>query len=145
MLFSCELDRLVWNDTLMEVTVSDKPKSVLDVIGWCQELEQRLEKIEHSSGRIVASGQEKLKKDGLLMSPDGDKDRVVTIPIKFENEIEGVRKIIPSILAIDADSHANTRFDVYSENLTPAGFDLKISTWYDSKVHVIVISWIAIT
>jgi len=128
----------------LEAHVSDKPKSVLDVIGWCKELEHRLEALESSSGRILASGEEKLKKDEILINPKGDSTRNSTISIKFEKELEGVSEIIPSIVALDSDSRGNTIFDVYSENLSSTGFDLVVSTWSDSRINVIVIKWIAI-
>ena len=124
--------------------MSDKPKSVLDVIGWCKELEHRLEALESSSGRILASGEEKLKKDEILINPKGDSTRNSTISIKFGKELEGVSEIIPSIVALDSDSRGNTIFDVYSENLSSTGFDLVVSTWSDSRINVIVIKWIAI-
>ena len=130
--------------------MSDKPKSVLDVIGWCKELEQRLEALEAPkapgdvSGRILASGQEKLKKDETLINVKGGETRNTTISVKFEKELEGVSEIIPSIVALDSDSRGNTIFDVYSENLSSKGFDLVVSTWSDSRINMIVIKWIAI-
>ncbi len=124
--------------------MSDKPKSVLDVIGWCKELEQRLEALEGSSGRILAAGQEKLNKDETLMNVKGGDTRNTTISVKFEKELEGVSDIIPSIVALDSDSRGNTIFDVYTESISSHGFDLVVSTWNDSRINVIVIKWIAI-
>ena len=124
--------------------MSDKPKSVLDVIGWCKELEHRLEALESSSGGILASGQETLKKDETLINVKGGDTRDTTISVKFEKELEGVSDIIPSIVALDSDSRGNTIFDVYSKNLSSTGFDLIVSTWSDSRINVIVIKWIAI-
>jgi hypothetical protein len=124
--------------------LSDKPKSVLDVIGWCKELEHRLEALESSSGGILASGQETLKKDETLINVKGGDTRDTTISVKFEKELEGVSDIIPSIVALDSDSRGNTIFDVYPKNLSSTGFDLIVSTWSDSRINVIVIKWIAI-
>ena len=125
--------------------MSDKPKSVLDVIGWCKELEQRLEALESSSGGVLASGQETLKKDETLINVKGGDTRDTTISVKFETELEGVVDIIPSIVALDSDSRGNTTFDVYSKNISSTGFDLVVSTWSDSRINVIVIKWIAVS
>ena len=125
--------------------MSDKPKSVLDVIGWCKELEHRLEALESSSGGILASGQETLKKDETLINVKGGDTRDTTISVKFEKELEGVSDIIPSIVALDSDSRGNTIFDVYSKNLSSTGFDLIVSTWGNSRINVIVIKWIAVS
>ena len=125
--------------------MSDKPKSVLDVIGWCKELEHRLEALESSSGGILASGQETLKKDETLINVKGGDTRDTTISVKFEKELEGVSDIIPSIVALDSDSRGNTIFDVYTDNLSSHGFDLVVSTWGNSRINVIVIKWIAVS
>lgn len=124
--------------------MSDKPKSVLDVIGWCKELEQRLEALEGSSGRILASGEEKLKNALALKNPGNAEERNVAIAISFKDELSESYDILPSIVALDASGKSATRFDVYTKSHTPKGFDLVVSTWGDTSINIIVVRWVAL-
>lgn len=45
---------------------------------------------------------------------------------------------------IDADQAINTRIAVDAKDITQSGFIIEVSTWADSKVYGIGVSWIAV-
>jgi hypothetical protein len=122
---------------------NDDQKSVLDVIGWCKELEARLEKVEGISEIIIDSGEESYDQDPLLTSGN-DKKRTKRLKVKYHKEFKKVLEVIPSIQRIDTDALFNSRFDVKAENVTTSGFDLVIGTWYTTRLLEIRVKWFAI-
>src|SRR5262249_5986818 len=50
-----------------------------------------------------------------------------------------------SIANFDIEKVANARLTVITENVTNAGFDLVISTWADTRIWGVTVSWIAHT
>ena len=123
--------------------MSDKPKSVLDIIGCYKELETRLAKVEGIGEVIIDSGDVGFSQDPLLTSGE-NKKRQRTVKIKFGEKFKTVMEVIPSIKTLDSHHKCNVRIDVSAENITNEGFDLIITTWYDTMVWVINVKWYAI-
>ena len=74
---------------------------------------------------------------------DGDGDRKVIKPIKFEQRLETNPLVFVSLQSIDASQGHNLRFDLRAENVTTRGFDVVFSTWFDTKIASCSVSWFA--
>ena len=127
----------------MEAHVSEKSKSVLDFISWCEDLESRLEKLEDNGDIIIDSDEVSFNQDPLLSSGD-NKKRSHTVKIKYNKEFRKVLEVIPSIQRIDTDCDYNSRFDIKVEHITNTGFDLLIGTWRPTIIREIRIKWYAV-
>ena len=123
--------------------MSDKAKSVLDVIGWCQELESRLEKMESLGELCIDSGEVHYDQDPLLTSGE-NKERYHRVKVKYNINFKKVLEVIPSIQRVDTHYEINSRFGVKVENVTNKGFDLIVGTWYPTKLWEIEVKWYAI-
>ena len=122
---------------------NDDQKSVLDVIGWCKDLEARLKKVEGIGEIIIDSGEKRYEVDSLLSSGD-DKERVHIVKIKYKEQFKKVLDVIPSIQRLDTDGHFSSRFEIKADNITTSGFDLVIGTWLKTKIWDINVKWTAI-
>ena len=128
--------------TQLEVRVSDKPKSVLDVIAWCQSLEDRLAKVEKNGFQIIDIGSFEKKQQSKIM--DGSGDRSIIEHIEFKETLETVPQVFTSISGLDTDSKFNPRISVNAENITPEGCDIVMKTWGPSNVAYVKVSWIVL-
>jgi len=123
--------------------VDKKPESVLDVIGWCQELELRVEKMESIGELIIDSGEIHYDQDPLLSSGE-NKERSHKVKVQYNQEFKIILDVIPSIQRVDTHHDVNSRFAVKVENTSSKGFDIVIGTWSPSKLWEIKVKWYAI-
>ena len=123
--------------------MSEKPKSVLDVLARLQELETRLQTVESLGELVIDSGELSFDQDPLLSSGE-DKERSHRIKIKYNKNFVQVLAVIPSLERIDTDGHFSSRFDLRAENISATGFDLIVGTWYQTKIWDIRVKWYAI-
>ncbi|NQV89735.1 MAG: hypothetical protein HQ488_05405 [Parcubacteria group bacterium] len=123
--------------------MSDKPKSVLDVLAWCQSLENRLSSVEQVGEIIIDFGEERYEADSLLSSGE-NKARTHTVKIKYKEQFKKVLQVIPTIQRIDTDGNYSSRFEIKADNVTTSGFDLIIGTWEVTKIWDISVKWYAI-
>ena len=122
--------------------MSDKPKSVLDVLAWCQDLEQRLKCIEEDAIKIVAHGEVMETNHETLKNGSGE--RQVKKHISFQKALTAVPTIYTAISGLDTDSDFNTRIEVHALDVTRNGFNLIIRTWGPSNVPFVKAAWFAI-
>ncbi len=123
--------------------MSDKPKSVLDVIAWCQDLEGRLGKVEKYGEIVIDSGEKRFEADSLLSSGE-NKERTHIVKIKYKEQFKKVLEVIPTIQRVDTDGEYSSRFEIKADNITTSGFDLIIGTWEVTKIWDISVKWYAI-
>ncbi len=122
--------------------MSDKPKSVLDVIAWCESLEQRLAKVEKNGFQIIDIGSFEKNQQSKIM--DGSGDRSIIEHIEFKETLETVPQVFTSISGLDTDSKFNPRIVVNAENITTEGCDIVMKTWGPSNVAYVKVSWIVL-
>ena len=122
--------------------MSDKPKSMLDVIAWCQELEARLGKIEKGGFQIADVGEFVVDESRELNSGSGD--RSYKQEVLFEKELSAQPKIFTSISGLNVESSVNTAIKLETVNVTSKGAEIHIKTWKEATLPFVKVSWIAI-
>ena len=72
-------------------------------------------------------------------------DRSFVKHIKFDEQYETIPQVMASISGLDAGNEkaVTIRINVNVENINTSGFDLRISTWLDSMIFSVKISWIS--
>lgn len=71
-------------------------------------------------------------------------DRTVTRYVQFEEAFHAPPVVHLSISLLDLDHSVNPRLDLRAKSITSDGFQIAFSTWGDSKVARIRVSWMAI-
>jgi hypothetical protein len=122
--------------------MSDKPKSVLDIIAWCEDLEKRLQRIEHEGLVVVDSGEVTKNNDTNMKSGNGERTAIESI--SFKNELRTTPIVNVSLSGLNTDSDFNSRIEVKAENITTKGFDIVMRTWGPSNVHFVKVNWTAL-
>ena len=109
---------------------NDEQKSVLDVIGWCKDLETRLDKVEKekASAQHVETGSFCLENDPILTKDGADEKRVIT-KIQFKKPFDREPIFLPSILAFNTERKFESRLQVWADNITEKGADIVVRTW----------------
>ena len=123
--------------------MNDKPKSVLDVIAWCENLEKRVHKIETEGLVVLESGEFSRVFDTDMKNGSGERSSVETI--SFNQNLKHIPTVLTSISGLNTDSDFNSRIEAKAENITTTGFDLVMRTWRHSKVLFIKVNWIALS
>ncbi len=122
--------------------MSDNEKSVIDVIGWCQDLEQRLKRVEAIEKVCIQSGEVSKVNDPDLKKGEGERKSIEKI--SFDQEYANPPEVIVALSGINTGSDWNARLEVYAENITCQGSDIVIRTWRQSNVLYARVSWIAV-
>ena len=122
--------------------MSDKPKSVLDVIAWCEDLEKRVQRIENEGLVVVESGEASRVNDTAMKNGSGERTAIESIV--FKNELREPPTIQVSLAGLNTDSGFNSRIEVSAKNITLEGFDIVMRTWGPSNVHFVKVNWIAL-
>ena len=122
--------------------MSDKPKSVLDIIAWCQNLEARLNKLEKRGFQIADVGEFIVDESREINSGSGD--RSYKHEVLFENELSAPPKILTSLSGLNVESSVNTAIKLETVNVTSKGAEIHISTWKEATLPFVKVSWIAI-
>lgn len=123
--------------------MNDKPKSALDLIARCDEIEHRLQKVEKQSTQVVETGSVSLVKDPIL-SKEGHGDKIVGKKILFEEPFKAIPKIFPSITAFNLDRGFEARLEVTVDSVTKNEAEITIRTWRESRAYYVRIEWLAI-
>jgi len=123
--------------------MNDNPKSVLDVIGWCKDLENRLSKFEKTGFMITDVGE--FERDEEEEFIDGEGDRSITEHITFEEKLDTIPTIFTSLSGINSIAKHNTGIEVTAENVTKIGCDIVMNTWGLSRIPYVKVSWISLT
>jgi len=121
---------------------NDDQKSVLDVIGWCKELENRLVKLENAPDHHVETGTFDLSNDAVLINGEGA--RKVKRTITYDSPFKSKPILIPNIAAFFLDKDAEATMMVYAKNESNKGADIYVRAWKDSKLYYAEIKWLAI-
>lgn len=122
--------------------MSDKPKSVLDIIAWCEDLEKRLQRFEHEGLVVVDSGEVSKVNDTKMKSGNGERTAIESISFKQEQSKPPIVHV--SLSGLNTDSDFNSRIEVKAENISKNGFDIVMRTWGPSNVHFVKVNWLAL-
>ncbi len=123
--------------------MGNERKSVLDVIGWCKELESRLEGLEKQLSHLSEEGSFELENHPTLLQ-DGYTDKRVITPIKFAKPFESIPTLLPTIDAFSFEDSPESTLHVWAENITEDGADIVVRTWRTSKIYFVNIHWLAL-
>lgn len=76
-----------------------------------------------------------------LLNGNGSRD--MKQKIKFSKKYSGIPSVAVCLCQLDVLSDFDHRISTVAENITPSDFDLKMSTWKDSRIWSASASWIA--
>lgn len=77
--------------------------------------------------------------DGEMWTGEGPRN--TRMAVKFAEKYIATPTIYVSVSMLDMSNGANMRFDVQSENVTKAGFDIVFRTWGDTQVARCRVAW----
>lgn len=73
----------------------------------------------------------------------GEGRRVFIQHVDFASAFTAAPRVVVSLRGVDADTDASLRILVDAENVTKTGFDVRYSTWANSRVYTGWVSWTA--
>ena len=74
-------------------------------------------------------------------SPPGD--RSDTIAVVFPRPFGKIPVVFVALSGFDFDKDQNQRLKIKAENISDVGFDLVVSTWWDTKVYFVSVDYSA--
>lgn len=80
----------------------------------------------------------------LLGPPSEGVDREFSARIEFEREFSLPPVVQVALSGVDAEGASTLRLRVRARHIDKAGFTLLVSTWFDSQVHGVDVSWLAL-
>jgi len=80
----------------------------------------------------------------LFGPPSEGGDREFSTRIEFDREFSLPPVVQVGLSGLDADGTTTVRLRVRARHIDRAGFTLLVSTWFDSQVHGVDISWLAL-
>jgi hypothetical protein len=80
----------------------------------------------------------------LHREPPHDADRFFRARVSFARAFRGVPLVHVGMTGLDASNLDAVRVTVSASNITPEGFEIAVSTWLDSRVWRVGVSWLAI-
>ncbi len=124
---------------------NDDQKSVLDVIGWCKDLEDRLGNLENLSGNHIETGDFEVLVHRKKLS---GKFPLRTMPteIVFKKPFSNKPILLPSISHIDLghSKSVNTTCQINVVNLSNKGARIQFITKSETNIDKATINWLAI-
>jgi hypothetical protein len=63
--------------------------------------------------------------------------------VNFSQRFGGKPVVMVSLAGVDVSNQSNLRFYVYATDITPSHFNIKYTTWGDTKIYHAKFSWIA--
>lgn len=78
---------------------------------------------------------------------DGDAEsgaRIQVYQVAFANSFSSIPVLSLGLTGFDLDPHTGSRISLAAENICPHGFDVRITTWRDTRVYSVEFSWLAI-
>ncbi len=73
-----------------------------------------------------------------------DQDRVFRAKVVFARPFRAVPIVHIGIVGFDISNHDAARLTASVEGVTVSGFDIQLSTWLNSKIWRVDVSWLAI-
>jgi hypothetical protein len=74
----------------------------------------------------------------------GEGDREVRHAVLFTPPFILAPAVIVGLSLLDLDRRTNARLDLVAENVTPAGFDIVLRTWGDTRIARLRADWTAL-
>lgn len=71
-------------------------------------------------------------------------DREFSVRIDFEREFGAPPVVHVGIAGLDVDGADAVRLRVRARHIDRAGFTILVSTWFDTRVHGVDVSWLAL-
>lgn len=71
-------------------------------------------------------------------------DREFAVRIDFEREFSMPPVVHLGIAGLDVDGAETVRIRVRARHIDRAGFTILLSTWFDTRVHGVDVSWLAL-
>jgi len=69
--------------------------------------------------------------------------RLIRKHIEFGKEFSFVPVVRAGLESLDASNETNLRVQVFAENITTKGFDLRLQTWSDTRLFFVTSNWFA--
>jgi hypothetical protein len=70
--------------------------------------------------------------------------RIFRTHITFGTPYVNIPVVQVALTGFDIDNRSTARLAVSTESITPNGFDLLVSTWMDTRVYQVSVSWMAL-
>ncbi len=80
----------------------------------------------------------------LLGPPSDGTDREFAARIDFERDFSTPPVVHVGVAGLDADAAGTVRLRVRARHIDCSGFTILVSTWFDSQVHGVDVSWLAL-
>jgi hypothetical protein len=80
----------------------------------------------------------------LLGPPSEGTDREFSARIEFERDFAVPPVVHVGIAGLDADGTGTVRLRVRARHIDCTGFTILVSTWFDSQVHGVDVTWLAL-
>jgi len=71
-------------------------------------------------------------------------DREVAVRVEFEREFAAPPVVHVGIAGLDIDGTDTVRIRVRARHIDRSGFTVLLSTWFDTQVHGVDVSWLAL-
>lgn len=81
---------------------------------------------------------------GPMWTGSGQRDFVKTVQMPAGWFNGGPPEVIAALSGLDASSDTNVRVSVTVENVTKTSFDVKVSTWADTRLAMAAVTWVAV-
>lgn len=76
---------------------------------------------------------------------DGQENpRSFTVPIVFSLPFNGVPVVNLGLAGFDIDQRDSARIHIQAVDISPTGFNAVISTWRETRVYSVTLSWLAL-
>lgn len=74
----------------------------------------------------------------------GSGEREVVKYVSFKTPFNGKPSVSAALAMVDGSNAANLRVNLTVQDVTNDGFNVRVSTWADTKLAAVSISWIAV-
>ena len=75
---------------------------------------------------------------------DPETPRSFTLPVSFASAFAHPPVVQAGLVGFDLDQRQSGRLSTRVANITPSGFDLVFTTWDDTRVYAVEVSWLAV-
>jgi hypothetical protein len=69
--------------------------------------------------------------------------RIIRQHIQFDKQFDFTPVVRTGLQSLDVGNEAHIRILVSADNVTTAGFDLRVQTWSDSRIYFVATDWFA--
>lgn len=96
----------------------------------------------------LLAGNQHLNKDApgwtLLGPPSHQMNRRFVHEVVFEREFQSAPVVHVGLTGFDIENHDFARLKIHAAGIRPDGFAVVAETWFDTQIHGLSISWLAI-